>query len=449
MPLAAKFVGRNSRQVIQMHRKTFRDAAKATLSLAIRILTLLALGTGASAATEKVLHAFDLTDGGQPSGGLVFDAQGNLYGTTLEGGTSGQKAGTVFELSPASDGSWTETVLYSFTGGQDGAGPNGRVIFDAQGNLYGTTAYGGASNFGTVFKLTRGSDGTWTEAVLHSFTDGTDGESPFAGLVFDPAGNLYGTTVDGGTTNGFGTVFSLKPVSEGRWKEEVIHRFQGGRDGIYPFGGVIVDAAGNLYGATSYGGGLGCVGLLGCGTVFKLRPNANGTFTEQVLYRFTGSEGVGPNAGVILDTAGNLYGTTSSGAGSGCGGIGCGTVFELSPLSGGGWKTHFIYRFNVYWHGWQPDAGLVLDAAGNLYGTAAYGGGRGCGGIGCGVVFELKPPGSSGGKWRETVLHRFSPKQGDGSKPIAEPTLDAVGNVYGTTVSGGTSNVGLVFEITP
>jgi uncharacterized repeat protein (TIGR03803 family) len=433
-----------------MDQTTFRHATKTILSFGAWIVVLLALTSAALATTEKILHTFDLNDGGEPDGGLIFDGQGNLYGTTFEGGNSGQGRGTVFELSPASDGSWTETVLYSFTGGQDGRNPIGRVIFDPQGNLYGTTEYGGVNDFGTVFKLTPGgSGGTWTGTVLHSFAGSTDGANPVGGLVFDSAGNLYGTTPQGGSSFGLGTVFKLKPVEGGQWKESIIHRFKGGDNGSTPEAGVIFDTSGNLYGTTAFGGSAGCEGN-GCGTIFRLKPTDTGRWTGQVIHRFKG--GIGgqvPLGGVIFDSAGNLYGTTEAGGGSGCeGGLGCGSVFELSPLSGGGWNAQLVHRFPSPGHGAHPHAGLTLDSAGNLYGTAEEGGGPACGGIGCGTVFELKPPGSSGGEWQETVLHVFNSKRGDGGAPGGAPALDASRNLYGTA-DGGALHFGIVFEIMP
>jgi uncharacterized repeat protein (TIGR03803 family) len=423
-----------------MHRKPLGNSARAILSLATWIYVLLTLTSGAFAATEKVLHSFDLNDGAELYSSLIFDAHGNLYGTTFTGG-SGQGQGTVFELSPASGGNWTETVLYSFTGGSDGGNPFAGVIFDSHGNLYGTTEYGGTNSLGTVFKLTPGSGGTWTETVLHSFAGGTDGQYPDSPLVFDSAGNLYGATFGGGSPSGLGTVFKLRPVGE-NWKENVIHRFKGGRDGAYPFG-VVFDTTGALYGATEQGGSSACQNL-GCGTVFKLTLDANGTWAEQVLHRLEGgSGGEAPQDSLIFDTAGNLYGTTEFGGGSGCGGLGCGTVFELSPVSGGGWNAHVIFRFDST-DGAQPFSALALDAAENLYGTTGQGGSR----CGCGTVFELKPP-TTGGNWRETVLHRFNPKQGDGSEPLANLVLDAEGNIYGTTLGGGADEFGIVFEIIP
>lgn len=423
------------------------QATKVTIAISTLIFTLT---INVSAATEQVLHSFDLNDGGEVYSGLIFDGLGNLYGTTLEGGASGQGRGTVFKLSPASDGSWTETVLYSFTGGQDGRNPAANVTFDAQGALYGTTEFGGVNDSGTVFKLTPGSGGMWTEAILHSFAGGTDGANPVAGVVFDSVGNLYGTTPQGGNPFGLGTVFKLKLTAGGQWKEIIIHRFKGGSDGSTPEAGVIFDAAGNLYGTTAFGGFSECGGS-GCGTVFRLKPTGTEKWTGQLIHRFKGGIGGGvPLGSLIFDKTGDLYGTTEAGGGSGCGGSGCGTVFKLSPLSGDLWAARLIYRFDGGRHGGRPFAGVVLDAGNNLYGTTLTGGTSGCGSMGCGTVFELQL--SSGGKWRETVLHSFRPGQAgdkDGSGPEAAPILDSAGNVYGTTVSGGSSHFGTVFEITP
>ncbi len=272
---------------------------------------------------ESVLHSFNNTDGSNPSASLVFDAAGNLYGTTRTGGTYYE--GTVFQLTPNSDGSWTESVLYSFTNGADGGNPYAELIFDAAGNLYGTTFQGGDLSAcselgcGVVFELTRNADGAWTESVLHSFTDGADGGLLFGGLTFDPAGNLYGTTYSGGTY-GYGVVFQLTPNPGGSWREKVLHRFTDGKDGGLPYSNLIVDAAGNLCGTTTSGG------AYGGGVVFKLVPNAKAGWHETVLHAFTNHQSISPAAGVIFDTAGNLYGTTWGAANTTFG-----SVFEITP----------------------------------------------------------------------------------------------------------------------
>ncbi len=306
------------------------------------------------------------------NGALISDAAGNLYGTTEYGGTYG--CGVAFELTPESGGSWTEKVLHSFGDSTDGISPSqAGLIFDAAGNLYGTTS----NKQGTVFELTPTKDGGWTEKILHSF-NGTDGGFPFAGLTIDAAGNLYGTTYEGGTYNS-GTVFELTPTKGGGWTEKVLHSFGNGADGAFPRAGLIFDSAGNLYGTTSQGGAYNsCMptiprnNISTCGTVFELTPKAGGRWTERVLYSFNhnGTDGYDPLAGLIFDAAGNLYGTTSMGGsenGRGCF-LGCGTVFELTPTKGGGWTEKVVHNFDGT-DGVSPSAGLIIDAAGNLYGT--------------------------------------------------------------------------------
>ena len=376
--------------------------------------------------TETVLHSFtgSPSDGANPFAGLIAHAAGNLYGTTALGGASDD--GTVFKLMP----SGTETVLYSFTGSpSDGAIPTAGLIADPAGNLFSTTHVGGASGDGTVFKLTR----SGTETVLHSFTGGGDGAISTAGLIPDPAGKLFSTTHVGGAS-GNGTVFKLTRSGT----ETVLHSFTGGGDGAVPIAGLIADAAGNLYGTTFTGGGSGCGGS-GCGTVFKLTRSG----TESVLHSFTGSfgDGAGPDAGLIADAAGNLYGTTEFGGGSiGCRstiGNGCGTVFKLTPS---GTET-VLYSFTGGGDGAEPFAGLIADAAGNFYGTTSQGGASNDG-----TVFKLTPSGT------ETVLHSFTDGS-DGGFPLAGLITDAAGNLYGTTSQGGggsgcgDSGCGTVFEI--
>ena len=425
-------------------------------ALAIIAATLFATSTWAQ-IHEQVLHNFQYngTDGVLPFAGLIFDAAGNLYSTTSEGGTYG--VGTVFELTPAAGGGWTETVLHSFGNGTDGRGPNA-LIFDAAGNLYGTTSWGGTYTYGTVFELTPAAGGGWTEQVLYSFcsqTNCTDGAHPVAGLIFDAAGNLYGTTGHGGvyascnSGTGCGTVFELTPTAGGGWTEKVLHNFGNGTDGNSPSAGLIFDAASNLYG-TTYVGGIYCSGSGGCGTVFELTPAAGGTWTETVLYSFCPAgypctDGIGPEAGLIFDAAGNLYGTTVQG-----GRYDYGTVFELSPTAGGGWTETVLHNFGNGLDGVDPSAGLIFDAAGNLYGTTSWGGYYGH--YEYGTVFELTPAASGG--WTETVLHSFG-NGTDGRAPLAGLIFDAAGNLYGTTSAGGTDTscpnggygCGTVFEL--
>jgi uncharacterized repeat protein (TIGR03803 family) len=256
--------------------------------------------------TENVLHSFTGADGALPRAGVIFDAAGNLYGTTNQGGPSND--GVVFKLAPNPDGTWAESVLHSF-GGADGSAPQSGLTFDAAGNLYGTTANGGAytGETGVVFKLAPNRDGTWTESVLYSFTGGTDGGFSFAGLIPDAAGNFYGTTTGGGAYN-YGVVFKLEPNPGGTWSESVLYSFRGSADGGVPWAALIFDAAGNLYGTANDRGSANCI--FGCGVVFKLAPTSSG-WRETVLHTFLGF-GKYPEAPVIFGPAGNLYGTTSN-----------------------------------------------------------------------------------------------------------------------------------------
>ncbi len=374
------------------------------------------------------------TNGASPYAGLIFDASGNLYGTTPYGGTgqcwAGYPCGVVFELTPNSNGKWTETVLYSLSGG---LWPMAGLILDSKGALYGTTSGGGAgrcTECGTVFALTPG-QGSWTESVLYSFQSvPTDGRTPVAGVIFDGAGNLYGTTSRGGPYQ-YGTVFRLTPNQGGTWTESVIHCFEGYDyyDGSLPLSGIILDKSGNLYGTTSAGG------AYGYGTVYELRPQAGGKWKEEVLYSFnnTGKGGYSPAAGLIFDSAGGLYGTASKGGASGNG-----TVFKLTSKSGGKWTERVIHQFAGTKDGADPLAGLVFDRQGALYGTT-----NGGGSSGLGTVFKLT---LKGGAWKETVLHSFTDRAGGGN-PAAGLVLDSRGNLYGTTTGRGDSENGSVFEI--
>jgi len=413
--------------------KRFSIGLRTTLTMFT--LTLLAASSWAT-PHESVLHSFNNNgaDGVNPYAGLIFDVAGNLYGTTVEGGI--HNLGTVFELTPTQGGGWTETVLHSFGRGTDGAGPYGSLIFDGAGNLYGTTQLGGIHNGGTVFELTPMQGGGWTETVLHSFNDnGADGAYPLASLIFDAAGNLYGTTQQGGIHSckgkTCGTVFEMTPREGGGWSESVLHSFGNGTDGVNPQGSLISDASGNLYGTTYQGG------IHSQGTVFEMTPRDGGGWTETVLHSFgRGTDGVSPNATLIFDTTGNLYSTTIAG------GIhNGGTVFELSPQDGGGWTETVLHSFGNGTDGANPQAGLVIDATGNLYGTAITGGIHSDG-----AVFELSP--QPGGGWAETVLHSFG-NGADGINPYAGLIVDAAGNLYGTTVAGGIHADGTVFEIAP
>jgi uncharacterized repeat protein (TIGR03803 family) len=425
----------------------------AKLSVVIAISGLLIMVNPVRAADRyQGLHAFRGTDGGNSYAGLVFDTVGNLYGTTHIGGA--YDVGTVFELTPDTNGKWTEKVLYSFCSASDctdGAFPGeAGLVLDSSGNLYGETAWGGGSGHeGVVFELSPTAQGQWTETPLYSFaTYGSEGIYPDGGLVFDSKGNLYGTTVFGGSGN-WGTVFELTPDGKGGWTATVLHTFEY-KDGANPYAGLIFDAAGNLYGVAPSGGGQSCAG--GCGTAFRLTPSQQGKWSYKVIHFFDGKNGAGPEGGLIFDMAGNLYGTTTTGgAYSGCfnGGT-CGTVFELMPRTDGRWVEKVLHNFNGR-NGSYPVGGVISDTAGNLYGTTVYGGDVGCAPpIGCGTVFKLSP--NADGKWVETILRAFFVEQ---KFPLSRLVFDNAENLYGTTRSGGIPRsecelgCGLVFELGP
>jgi uncharacterized repeat protein (TIGR03803 family) len=398
-----------------------RTVATATLASVTALLPAAVTTPLAQAQAFTVLYSFaGPPDGQGPTAALVRDTKGNLYGTTFFGGTGacafGIGCGTAFKLK--TNGS--ETVLYNFTGGSDGAAPFAGLIRDNRGTLYGTATQGGYLNCskpmgcGTVFKV----DATGQESVLHSFTVGADGEFPYAPLLRDAAGNLYGTTVNGGSSSNYGTVFKVDSTG----KETVLHRFKGKADGAFPFGNLISDSAGNLYGTTSL------FGKSSGGTVFRLK----GTSRLTALHSFKGAQGESPLGGVVRDAAGNFYGTTADGGASGAG-----TVFKLDTSG----KETVLYTFTGGADGANPNAGVVLDAGGNLYGTTLAGGGSGCGGIGCGTVFKVDKHG------RETVLYSLTGGT-DGGSPYAGLIRDAAGHLYGTAFGGGATGNGVVFRVT-
>jgi uncharacterized repeat protein (TIGR03803 family) len=386
---------------------------------------------------------------------VIFDAAGNVYGTSEYGGDFTKcpniGCGAVWEFSPALGGGYTETKVYTFSSGSDGATPYAGLTPDSAGNLYGVAAAGGnlsrcfGQGCGVVFELSPNSSGGWTETVLYAFNGGRDGGSPWAGLTFDAAGNLYGTTAGGGNLSlcSCGVVFELSPTSGGTWTETVLHAFTNGNDGGTPFGTLIFDAAGNLYGTTEGGGNLTCAyNTIGCGVVFELSPVA-GHWKETVLHKFNNADGDNPEAGVVFDAAGNLYGTAAVGGEKfGCD-AGCGTVFKLSPTTSGPWKFTGLHEFTQeqLQKGFYPLSNLLVDGSGNVYGTAS-GGGQ-CDGI----VFKLAQ--NSSGAWIETVIHNFGCATGDGGEPLGTLVSDSAGNLYGATSNGGTNKVGDVFRITP
>jgi uncharacterized repeat protein (TIGR03803 family) len=371
---------------------------------------------GVHAKEIKPLYGFrgGHKDGAAPYGGLILDSAGNLYGTTADGGIQGcvpAGCGTVFKLAP--DGS--ETILHFFAASNDGENPMAGLIEDGAGNLYGTTEYGGASNAGTVFEIAANG----TETVLYAFTGTSDGAYPFAGLIEDSSGNLYGTTEGGGLQDcgaGYcGTVFELAPDGT----ESVLYAFSGSAgDGSHPYGNLIEDGAGDFYGTTAYGGSANA------GTVFELAPDG----TETVLYSFSGmTDGSNPMSGLIEDGSGNLYGTTFYGGTSKDG-----VVYKLAP---DGTET-VLYAFPGLNDGARPYGGVIADSTGNLYGTTEYGAWNSYG-----LVFKLTPDGT------ETV-HSFCGTRTCSGTPVAGLVADRAGNLYGTSLAGGKSGYsGTVFKL--
>jgi uncharacterized repeat protein (TIGR03803 family) len=328
-----------------------------------------------------------------------------------------------------------EQTLYAFPGGSNGANPgSGNLVSDHAGNLYGTTSEGGLFGFGTVFELAP-SNGTWVETVIHNFTGGSDGATPDAGLTRSETGALYGTTVYGGY--GYGTVYEMT-LSGSTWILHVLYTFDG-IDGYYPIAAPVLDSENNLYGTTE------SAGPQDCGNVYELKHDGTG-WSQSVLYTFEGNPICGPESPVVLDAEGNLYATSSSG-----GAQNYGNVFELKRLPGGQYAEITLHTFAGGSDGRNPGSGgLVFDKDGNLYGTTLYGGGAGCNGSGCGTVFELK---RSNGFVAETIVYSFMGET-DGEYPNAGLTSDGAGIFYGTTISGGVDNCsgygcGTVFRLEP
>jgi uncharacterized repeat protein (TIGR03803 family) len=398
---------------------------------ALLTILLMLMPSGLAAPKYKILHAFGQgQDGAGIWGSLLLDKKGNLYGTTGGGGLYGY--GTAFRLAPKSNGNWSETILHDFDrNGQDGYGPTDNLTFRTDGNLYGTTTYGGTYDYGMVFELKPGSSG-WTENVVYNFgSHQNDGFEPYAGLVLAPTGDLFGTT-----PHDPGNVFQLTLGSQG-WTERVIDTFSRDNDGNGPFAGLILGATGSLYGITENGG------AHNLGVVYELSPRADGSWKERILHDFcpTGPpycpDGARPGVGALtMDSSGNIYGATAGG------GYCCGTVFRLTLQADGRWKETVLYDFKGGASGFEPGAGVVRDNAGALYGTTVYGGRPQCD---CGVVFKLSPRKS--GRWEYSVLHTFTGY--DGAQPDANLILDTKGNLYGTAATGGASGGGVAFEITP
>jgi uncharacterized repeat protein (TIGR03803 family) len=405
-----------------MRQKSLLERLTATFLILAIILTLSSMTWAGS--EYRVLHAFGKgSDGGGIYAGIVMNDEGKLYGTTCCGGAYGE--GTVFELIPGAGGKWSENILHSFCRDHsrcaDGALPMSTPVFDATGNLYGT------SNI-AAFELSPPSatGSGWTFSIISKNAGGSS-------LTIDGAGNLYGAG---------GSVWKL--VRGSGWTVRELHIFCSWHDcddGDKALEPPTLDATGNLYGTTEFGGGNNAPECsIGCGVVYQLESLGDGKWKYRVLHRFAAfpNDGLMPQAGITVDSKGNVYGTTLySGTSSG-------TVFELSPQPDGSWKETILYDFpNAETNGGAPVGGVTFDNLGNLYGTASAGGDPNCN---CGVVFKMTP--QANGEWNYTVLHRFHGTDGVG--PAYNLVFDKdFKHLYGTTVEGGSGGYGVVYEITP
>jgi uncharacterized repeat protein (TIGR03803 family) len=389
---------------------------------------LLATSAGASSNPGVVYNFTGGNDGGNAATGVVFDGQGNAYGTTVVGGIFG--CGTVFKLIPGS-GQWTRKTLWNFSCGLDGKNPHGGVTFDKNGNLYGTTVAGGNGGIctgdgcGVVFRIsTHGG-----LRVLYNFTGGDDGFGPGSPVVFDSAGKLYSTAPDGGKHKK-GVVFQLS-FQHNHWVQTVIHAFTGHADGgIGSLGPLLIDnSTGTIYGVTEIDGSHNA------GTAYKIVPAGGGTWTFTTIWGFRGTPDAGyPYGGLIADSHGNLFGTTYYG-----GANNLGSVFELKPNQHGTYNERVLYSFKGGKDGSLTTTTLIADGSGNLDGTTSGGGGS----CDCGTIFKLTPSGT------ESILHRFGSSNTDAKYPYYGLTPDANGNLFTSTVAGGLYGQGTVYGITP
>jgi uncharacterized repeat protein (TIGR03803 family) len=416
-------------------------------------VTLLFLGNSARVAAparalgESTVYEFQGNgmDGQWPVAGLISDPVGNLYGTTLFGGDCVSPClgyGSVYELSPKMGGGWSEKLIYSLQGTPDGDAPFGNLVMDSSGDIFGTTLEGGPENDGTVFELSPANGGGWNETVLNS----SKMDGPVS-LIIDSSGNLYGCD-DGANEGYFGDIFELSPQSGAGWIQKILYSFEGKstKVGSMPSGNLVLDSAGNLYGATIAGG------PRGDGVAFELSPQATGMWNKTVLHNFLGMpiDGKYPQGGLIAGGVNVFYGTTSNG-----GTAGWGVVFELQRNQQGVWNESILYNFQSGADGKRPYSQLVIDSAGNLYGTTASGGTGPCQeasfGRGCGTVFELVPSSNS---WTEKILQDFQPK--DGGRLLAPLLFGPSGSLFGAAefngtgdcLTGDTPGCGTVFEIT-
>jgi uncharacterized repeat protein (TIGR03803 family) len=412
------------------------------------IVVTLAL-TLASAATAQTETVLHSFTGGSDGGLPLADLVMDSSGN-LYGTVPFPNNGLVYQLTPNGSGGWTQNIIYSFTGGVDGFYPKASVTLDRQGNLYGTCLYGGVgggNGNGAVFELSPGAGGVWTLTRYYDFTGGADGSAPTANVILDSAGNVYGTASAGG--EGYGTVFKLTP-SGNTWTEQTLHTFTNGVDGNYPYSGMIMDIGGNLYGTTVVGG------ATGNGVVFKLHHTAGGSWIETVLYAFTGNsngtDGSAPYGSLAFDSVGRIYGTTfynTSTRPRGSGG-----VFRLNPsaiaasVAEQQWQITWLYHFTGAADGGDPWSAPVFDSAGNLYGTTLYGGTMN--NETCGGYCGVVYKLTASPTWSESALWTFT-GESDGGNPNGTGPLvfDNAGNLYGTTFSGGLDNFGVAFQLTP
>jgi uncharacterized repeat protein (TIGR03803 family) len=419
-------------------RKAVNHGIGVEMKLLLAAITL-ALGgltpVGSWAGTFQTIATFHVKNGSTPVAGLVFDKDGNLYGATEVGGQNG--FGVVFKLTPPAKGkaAWTPTTLFTFDANTAyGVNPVANLVIDKTGNIYGTTLHSGSGNNGTVFELTPPAKGktAWTPSTLYNFS-GTSGAS-YAGVVFDKSGSLFGALSQGGPSD-LGLVYELSPAAKGKkgWTPSTLLTFNGTNGGS-PYDDLVLDAAGNLYGTTNSGG------ASSNGTVFKLTSPAKGStvWTPSTLASFNASNGANPVSSVVFDKAGNLYGTTLNG-----GTYGQGTVFELMAPAKEKAPWTLTTLLNFYGaNGGSPYGSLVFDKAGNLYGTTSQGGSGGDG-----TVFELTPPAKAKGAWTPVTLVNFNGV--NGSSPNSGLVLSKDGSLFGTTSQGGPTGDGTVFMIGP
>jgi uncharacterized repeat protein (TIGR03803 family) len=421
-----------------------RWLSRITASVIFVLALMWAQASLAAGVKYKVLYSFTGgEDGIGPVGKLVFDANGNLYGTTTQGGGTSechgayQGCGIVFQLLPQTKGQWKENVLYRFpNGASGGVGLSGSLVLDAEGNVYGAAYWGGSTQTGSVFELMHKSSG-WDESTIYSFCSQgcDDGENPVTGLIFDKSGDLLGTTADGGAYQS-GVIYELMPDSGSR-TEKVLYNFCP----TYPCesgfesAGLIEDGNGNFFSSTSWGGDFSwpCAPGAGCGVIYELKPES-GSWDYSVLHSFFGpTDGAFAGGGLVQDASGNFYGTTD-----GDGAFGCGTVFRFSPGDkGGSYEVLYNLRNGV------TVGALTIDAAGNLYGANTGLTGTTCQGAGGGEIYKMSP---AQGHWKYTTVYKFGEQ---GATPSSGLIQDKDGNFYGTTAVGGASDYGVVFELTP